>query len=364
MFKKKIVFVIGKLSAGGAERVISTLSNNLVDKYDVTIITSFKSVPFYPLDKNIKVISCFDQEYSVSSGFLSSIKFNFLLTRRIMQISKQESADVLIGFITQINVVTIIASMLKGIPCIISERTNPTLDETINTFWKTLRRIFYPRTNYLIVQTSTVQDFYKRFLNPNKVKLLPNPISVELSKKKKNIQRKNIVLSVGRLHKVKNQKLLVNVFSNLNPEGWELHIVGEGPERSQLESLIDKYDMGDKIILQGNQTDVAHFYNQSKIFAFTSDYEGFPNALIEAQHFGLACISVDCPSGPSDIITDGHNGFLVPLNQPSKMERKLARLISDENLQSKFSENSIANSENYTSDYLMSKWETVIQQLI
>ncbi|WP_190808459.1 glycosyltransferase family 4 protein [Flagellimonas sp. S3867] len=364
MIKKKIVFVIGKLSAGGAERVISTLSNNLVGKYHVTIITSFESSPFYALDKNVKIVSCFEQENSNSTGFLSSIKLNFQLAKKITDLSKQEGADVLIGFITQINVLTVISSRINRIPCIISERTNPVLDETINGFWKTFRRIFYPFADCLIVQTSAVQNFYKKYLGVDKIKLLPNPISIGLAERKQSIPKKNIVLNVGRLHKVKNQKLLVEVFSEINPETWELHIVGEGPERGNLESLIVKNQMKGKIILHGNQTDIAKFYNQSKVFVFTSNYEGFPNALIEAQYFGLACISVDCPSGPSDIITDGHDGFLIPQHQAQRLKKMLEKLISDEMLQKKFGENSIENSKKYASDYLMTKWDEVIEKLI
>ena len=90
------------------------------------------------------------------------------------------------------------------------------------------------------------------------------------------------------------------------------------------------------LILVGQTKDIAYYYNISKIFAFTSVFEGFPNALTEAMHFRLPCISTDCPTGPSELIKNQENGFLIPIGNQQKLEKCLSDLISDKHLRQTF----------------------------
>ena len=94
----------------------------------------------------------------------------------------------------------------------------------------------------------------------------------------------------------------------------------------------------DKVILLGNTKNIAWHYNNAKVFAFTSIFEGFPNALIEAMHFGLPCISTDCPTGPSELINNGENGFLIPENNETLFTNKLKDLMYDATLYQSISE--------------------------
>ena len=126
------------------------------------------------------------------------------------------------------------------------------------------------------------------------------------------LRKENIVLSVGRLIRSKHHDKLIEIFSHVAP-GWKLIIVGDDSQKQNnmilLKDLIPKLNMNEKIILAGNQSDVDSYYLKSKIFAFTSSSEGFPNVVGEAMSAGLAVVAFDCVAGPSELIQSGETDF-------------------------------------------------------
>ena len=361
--RKKIGFVIGTLSSGGAERVISTLSNELIERFDITIITFSKSTPFYALDSRIKVVSCIEKANKPKS-MLDSLQLNYTLVKRISSISKREKIDILIGFITSANVLTVIASKLNGIPSIISERNNP-LVEDVPRLWEILRKYTYPKTDTLVLQTKGIKKLYEKKIRPHKITILPNPISAELSKLRANDAKKeNIILSVGRLDKNKCHDELITAFKTIDPKGWKVKIIGDGNKKKVLTELIERYNLTDRIEIISKVKNIDKYYNEASIFVFTSKTEGFPNALMEAMHFGLPCISTDCNFGPSDLINSGENGFLIPVNDQEELTKKLSQLIDNKSLQKKFSDNAKKTTEDYMSKNVVSQWEALINSHI
>lgn len=355
--KKKIAFVISKLSSGGAQRVIATLANELVAKLDVTIITYTNRASFYELDPKVKHISCFAEESIKSSAnFFESILLNYKLNKKIGQIVKNEQIDLVIGFITQSNIFSIFAAKQNGIPSIISERSNPKRSNT-QKFWKILRNLAYPRTDCLVVQTENVKKYYGDKVPGSKIVTLPNPINTTLSAKRTNNQKENIILCVGRLHKLKNHAMAIKAFKNIKPEGWRLILLGEGPEEENLRKLISG---NTNIELAGAIPNIEDYYNRARIFLFTSNHEGFPNALLEAMHFGLAPISTDCESGPSEIIEDGNNGYLVPVGDIEAMEQKLKMLTENDELLENLAAQAQLTTERYLSENVTRSWYNLI----
>ncbi|MCR9263391.1 MAG: glycosyltransferase family 4 protein [Flavobacteriaceae bacterium] len=355
--KKRIAFVISKLSSGGAQRVIATLANNLVSKFDITIITYSNQESFYELDEKINVIPCFEKDHIESSkNALQSIRLNYRLYRSIKNILKEEGIDLVIGFITQSNIFSVFAAKKNKVPCIICERTNPERAK-IQKFWKILRHVAYPKADCLVVQTNFAKDFYLKNIPESNIKILPNPINPKLSNKRTAEQKENIVLAVGRLHKLKNHAMAITSFANVNPQDWKLLILGEGAERSNLEKLAANVQ---NVELLGAKTNIETYYNKAKIFLFTSYYEGFPNALLEAMHFGAAPISTDCKSGPSEIIEDGINGYLVKINDDRAMTKHLSQLIDDSNLRNSMGKAAQKTTERYSSENVTRLWYDLI----
>lgn len=359
MTKNKIAFVIGSLSSGGAERVITNLSNSLIERFDILIITFSKSTPFYPLDARINVIVCRDSAVHSTSLF-QSLKLNYILTKRIYKILKAEQVHIVIGFITSANILSTIAAKMYGIPCIISERNNP-LVEDVPKLWVILRNYIYPLADRLVLQTQGIKKLYEGKINPNKIIILPNPIALELSElRDDNGDKENLIITVGRLDKNKGHDEIIKAFNAIDTVNWKLLIIGDGHKKQELITLIDELNLSDKIKIISKVTRIDKYYNKASIFVFNSKTEGFPNALLEAMHFGLPCISSDCDFGPSDLIDDGINGFLVPMNQESILNERLSQLMKNKELRLEFSKKSKITTQKYQSDIVIAQWEELI----
>jgi len=361
--RKKIIFIIPSLTSGGAERVVTTLANELVQDFDVKIIQLYKSQPFYKLNKNIKLDHCresFDPNFTI----YRSITNHFFMVRNIYKILKHHS-DVTIGFTTTSNIYTVIASRLLKKPCIISERNNPSYSIS-NKYWNFIRKKIYPFADKIIVQTEDIKKYYLKTIGSDKLKILSNPIDPELTKHRNDnvIQKENIILNVGRLNEQKNQELLIKAFSNIPHIGWKLLIVGEGNQRKLYQKIIIELSEQENIRLLGRINSIHEEYSKAKVFAFTSNYEGFPNALIEAMYFGLPCVSTDCPTGPSELIEDNKNGFLIPMNNQKILEKKLTKLMNDEKLRKIFGENAKSRASVFEASIIADKWRDLITDLI
>ena len=141
------------------------------------------------------------------------------------------------------------------------------------------------------------------------------------------------MVSVGRLIDTKNFDQLIDIFATIDAPDWKLVIVGGDANKqtnmSKLQKQIDDCQLNDRVILAGQQKDVESYLLKSKIFAFTSSSEGFPNVIGEAMSAGLPVVAYDCIAGPSDMIEDGINGYLIPLFDKNRYAYKLRELMFD-----------------------------------
>lgn len=362
MAKSKIAFVIPSLSGGGAERVVSTLSNELIDRYDITIITYTESIPFYQLDSRITILCCRKNE-AQSKSLWQGIKNNYILYKNILHIVKSNRIEIIIGFMTNANILSVLVGKTLGISTIISERIDPKSSQT-SFVWNKLKKYLYPKSDVLVVQTLPIKNYFSNWIPERKLVILPNPLYHSFSEaieKKEQPKRDNIILNVGRLTTQKGQEMLIKCFAKINPPNWKLKLIGTGHLEDFYKKLISDLNMSEKIEMLGVKKNIIPHYQQAKIFAFPSQYEGFPNALTEAMYMGLACISTDCPTGPSELIEDGLNGFLVPVNNSNLFEEKLNKLILDENLMKVFSERAPLAVKHLEAKIVVAKWEALIQ---
>jgi len=214
----------------------------------------------------------------------------------------------------------------------ISDRCSP--DKNLGYVHKRLRKWLYPKASGIITQTQKAKEIYQNLIQGTSIKVIGNPIR-EISQNQKVI-RENIILTVGRLIPSKNHTKLIESFLRLNKSDWKLVIVGGDALNmtlmEELKALIDKLGVGEKVILTGNRSDVDSFYLKSKIFVLASQSEGFPNVLGEAMSATLPVVAFDCIAGPSEMITDGKDGFLVPLFDYKLLENRLSKLMNDPEL--------------------------------
>ena len=148
---------------------------------------------------------------------------------------------------------------------------------------------------------------------------------------------------VGRLIKTKHQDKLIEMFARVSPPDWKLVIVGYDHLKQQhmerLKNLAKELNVEQRVIFTGKQNNTEDYYLKSSIFAFTSSSEGFPNVIGEAMSAGLPIVAFDCVAGPSEMIINGHNGFLIPLFDYDLFQNKLLQLMQDKDLREDFGAN-------------------------
>ncbi len=363
MVKNTIAFVIYSLSSGGAERVVSILANELSKKYTVVIITFKKVSPFYPLSPDVKLFHCVDF-VPPSKNISQALRSNYILLKAIKTYLKREKVNLVIGFLTSANVLSVLAAKIRNIPVIICERNNPFITR-LPLFWRILKKVTYPKATFLIVQTEKIKSYYKVSIDASKLKILPNPIAPSLTlTRNPNALRERVILNVGRLNPQKAQDALIKAFAAIKHSGWKLHIVGRGLKEEEYRKLISALNLEETVELLPPTKQIHDHYNTASIFAFTSLFEGFPNALIEAMHFGMACVSTDCPTGPSELIEHGVNGFLIPVNDQEELEKHLQRLVDDEELRNRFGEQARESVERFESEEILGSWKMLIAEVL
>ncbi len=346
----KIAFLISSLNAGGAERVVSLLANELSLTNDIVIITLSKDEPFYKLNDSITV----KQLGVLNSGTnpLKSIFSNLVLLYKITLLIRSFKIKSLICFMTTSNVLGIISGkMLSNIKVTISERANPKFEDV--GYWNFLRRKTYKLADRLVVQSEEISNYFKPFVDERKTSIIPNPIKiVDFNKNKKE----KIILTVGRIDANKNQEQIIRSFSRLKQQGWKLVICGDGSLLSKLKDLVKALNINDAVEFKGIVKNIEKQYECASIFAFSSLSEGFPNVLLEAMNYGCACISTDCPTGPSILIKNNVNGFLIPLADENSYTNHLQNLIDDEKNRNLLVSNAKSGLENYSLNKVADQW--------
>ena len=298
-------------------------------EFDIHLVLYGKNPElFYPLPKNLNI----HQPVAVFNDRLRPI---YALGRMLYVRRKIKSIDPgsILSFGEYWNTFVLIALIGIKIPVFISDRCSP--DLSLGKVHNLLRKYFYPRAAGVIVQTRSARETYKQLFPKARLKVIGNPIrkiSSEIG-----LERENIVLSVGMLIRSKHFDTLIKIFAEINMPDWKLMIVGEDAlkqfNKINLKALVNELNFNDKVIFTGLSSDVDTLYLKSKIFAFTSSSEGFPNVIGEAMSAGLPVVAFDCLAGPSEMINDGKDGFLVTLFDVEQFKSKLSKLMDDKLLQ-------------------------------
>jgi len=350
LINSKIIFCISSLStAGGAERIISILANETAAKgLDVTVllIGDSKNI-FYSLNKEVQFYEL--KLLRNNKGYLGKLLNNVRIIYRLRSHFKKIKPHVIVSFIDRTNISVLFASIGLSSSVVVSERNDPS-QYSIGALWECTRRVIYRTAKVVWVQTEQVKQLLNTKWRLKNVVVLANPLSnIDTNFLSWN-SRQNIILTVGRLMPQKDHALLIEAWGNIYKQhpGWKLHIVGDGPEKNRLHAIVDRLNLGDATKFTQLCNPIWPMYSQSKIFALTSKYEGFPNALLEAASMGCACISFDCNSGPKDILANGKLGILVRSRSANDFSSELNKLINSEKLQKAYSKSSVVINERYS----------------
>lgn len=351
MIKKRIAIYIPSIYDGGSERFAVVLSKGLADRgHDVFLLTAPEQKGEFAVAGNVNRI--------ILHRNMNFVR-NVMLLRRFL-IEKEIDVCVAVGIYPNLVSAAANTNSLRT-KIILSERNAPKQDFLS---WKSrlLRRLLYRRGDAFVFQTPDARAVYSKKIQKRGV-IIPNPLKDGLPKRTGG-RRKEIV-AVGRLTPQKNYPLLLSAFAEVCKKNAEytLHIYGQGIEEKMLKKYVNKLRIQDRVVFEGFYLDVHERIKDADIFVMTSDFEGLPNALMEAMAMGFPVISTDCPAGgPRMLIRNGENGLLVPIGDKISLSASMIYLIDTPKVKENMAQKASEISMFYSLDRIISEWENFLSK--
>lgn len=302
------------MESGGAERVVSLLSNELSNRgHDVVILMASTNQKkcFYTLNNKVKLMPLLTDE-TLSYNYFKRVK---LLKSCYLSLSP----NIVISFLPHICVYTYLALRKTKIPYILSERNDP---HQYNLVYKLLLKVAFNSANGCVFQTSDCLKWYKK----NKLKIsdrvIFNPVNIKPISIINEKDRKQNILYVGRFDKQKNYRLLLESFYifHLKHPIFCLDVYGDGPDKDIFFKHAKKLNIMNCINYHGKDSNWFEKEYKSSIFVSTSLYEGMPNTLLEAASLNIPCVATDCPIGGSKELSDIFENIFIVKNKCSAIE--------------------------------------------
>ena len=344
---KTILFILPDLNQGGAERVITTLCNELDRSKFCPKLVLFKKEGYYlnHLKSDVEII-----ELNIS-------RIRYSIFKIIPLIKKLKPEIVFTGWGE-------ISAFLSPLIPFFSKTKFITRETNVVSKHVTRKEIlffyrFYTNFHQIIAQSDDMKkDLIENFkINPSKIIKINNPVDFEMINELKdeiieqdyNKSYKKIV-SIGNLSQRKGFDLLLNVFQYLKNEPIKLTIFGDGRDKAEL--LQQKSDLQlENVSFFGKVNNPFPFVKQADLFILSSRYEGFPNVLLEAGACGTYSLANNCPGGINEIIQQGINGEIYDINDAEGFANKIKEILDKsydkeniiESIKSRFSKKVIIN---------------------
>ncbi|WP_149498565.1 glycosyltransferase family 4 protein [Roseiconus lacunae] len=321
----KITCCIHSLSGGGAERVMAGLANDLFCRgHDVSLVTYFaddaRSLSIEPgvlrACLNLDVTGQTENRTGPRSGIDRIRQIRSRITT-LAKVIERQSPDVVLSFCDRMNLDVLLALRGRGLPVMVCERSDPA-SQGLGLVWNWMRSRLYRQATTVVALTPTAKDYLRRF--SNHVIVIPSAIKTPTSYSNREIACANrTIVAAGRLESEKGFDRLITAFARAtqgHPD-WKLVLYGDGSLRRQLQRQATELGINDRFEMPGWVRPLQPHLAEATIFCLSSHYEGFPSVLLESMSLGVPSISVDCESGPREIIAHGRNAWLVENETPA-----------------------------------------------
>ena len=361
--KKKICFIKWVVNeADGGLKVAVNLANELSEKYEIHLLSIFATREiFFELGKNIHYQVLSKEKLSMTKDFFKAVK---LLRAYVIE----NDISILFGIGITMNAVGVAGTLGLKTKFVSCDHTNSISDN--RTRVQKIQRYIgaYSASKIITLTEKDKLNYIKRYkISKDRVSYIYNWIEdVYRNNETYSIEAKKI-LTVGRLHFQKGydylSKVAVNVLSKY-PD-WQWDIYGSGDD-SIKEKLVEELKEGvvAQVNFMGNVRGIENIYPNHGIYVMTSRYEGLPLVLLEAKQYGLPIVSFDCPTGPSEIVLDGENGYLIDNFDTEEMSNKICELIESEELRENFSGKSMNDIEKFSKEKILQQWIQLIEEMI
>ncbi|MBF0784791.1 glycosyltransferase family 4 protein [Muribacter muris] len=324
---KKVCFFGGNLNnSGGTERVSTSIANGLVEQgYDVIMLNLYEGLePFFELHSNI-------QNYQLYSGKISGAKHYISTIRKLRTFIKHHGIETLIVVESMLSLFSLPSIIGLQVKHITWEHFNYNVDlgKKARRFSRHLSRLL--SDNIVTLTEKDKQIWQKNTFGKAEIIAIPNPSPYPISDHTPSLDNK-VVLAIGRLTYQKGFDLLLQAWAivkqNEIARDWTLQILGEGEDKPLLNSLIQELNLGQSVVIYPFSNQVSSYYQKASIFCMSSRFEGLGMVILEAQCFGLPCISFDCEIGPSEIIKHNQSGYLCEPENINSLADQLITLMS------------------------------------
>lgn len=361
----KILFFIPALNAGGSERVMVTLANQWSKKHSITILTLQNTPSFYQLNENVKHIKMglkIPREGRKRLLLLPLIELKRYCY--LVNYLKQHHFDFVLSFTNTTNLLISFWKLFHRKQVIIlSERADPVAR---HVWLRGMILGLYRFADAIVCQNEYVARYFTAHGYKIPLPILPNPVNfndipLETSKKRREI------VTVGRLSSEKNQALLISAFSEIASRypAYTLKIYGVGPLENILSKQIAELGLTNRVFLMGNKKRVMFEAAQSDIFVLPSNFEGFPNVLIEAMASGMPVISSDFPTGIArQLIKSGENGYLFPVGDKMALVQALKKMLARHDEWEEMGRINLQIAKQYTAGNISRDWLRNIEHLL
>ncbi|GAA6435123.1 hypothetical protein K140096H11_36170 [Bacteroides intestinalis] len=340
---------------GGAEKSMIKVANALSEKgFKVAIVTFDVNNQKFEINRNVRL-------YFIETFAAHGLIRVFERYRKAALLLSQINVKLVISFWFQLSIIFFFLSFCFRYKVYYSERGDPTDKEYsgLNGF---IRTVCFPFMNGFIFQTKGAQLCFSKRIQLKSI-VIPNPVYIGYDDYSLPEERKDVIVSVGRLHEQKNFQLLINAFSKIATRyhSYMLHIYGEGPLKDSLIQLVNSLDLQDRVVFKGSVSNIYECIVDDSIFVLPSLFEGMPNALMEAMALGIPSISVDCPpGGPAELIKNGVNGFLIENNNQEELIQVLSYVIQHKDKADIVGRNAKQICYTHSIDSIMKQWELFI----
>lgn len=294
--------------------------------YDVAIAALYPSKHEVKINDDVKVI---EPPFKTSKFKIINIARTYKYIRRTVRSVKP---DVIVAHGEWTNGFVVFSLMGMKQHLFLQDHMNPDIIPKLGLFHQYINRFFYRRADGVIVLSNYTKEMVEMYYKVKNVAVIPNPVrDIAIEEGKAG----NRVVTIGRVSKEKGQIYLIKAWKRIQPEGWFLDVVGDGPEINNVKIEADGVS---SIVFHGFQKDVAKYLSEASIFVLPSLSECFPLALIEAMSVGKACVATDCMSGKDTIVVNEKNGLLIEPRDEEMMAEAINTLIENKELRSKLGE--------------------------